>query len=96
MSVHTIERRTRGNCLDIASAASKVGYSPRHFRKIIEEDGIPVMQIGRKYYIMREDLEAWKSARGRARLEQSIHQVDGWMQQTVNGLVGPEPEDEQG
>jgi hypothetical protein len=94
MSVHTIERRTRGNCLDIEGAASKVGYSPRHFRRIIEEDGVPIMQIGRKSYIMRQDLEAWKSTRGRVRLEQSIHQVDGWLQQTVSGLVGPETEDE--
>ena len=94
MSVHTIERRTRGNFLDIASAASQAGYSPRHFRRIIEEDSIPVTQIGRKHFIIKKDLEAWKSTRGRTRLDQAIHQLDGWMQQTVAGLVGPYAEDE--
>jgi hypothetical protein len=33
------------------------GYSPRPFRRIIEEDYIPVMQIGQKHFVNVTDLE---------------------------------------
>ena len=35
--------------LDVPSAARLAGFSIRHFRRIIEEDEIPIMQIGRKF-----------------------------------------------
>jgi excisionase family DNA binding protein len=46
--------------LNIPSAAKMAGYSSRHFRRIIEENRIPVLQIGRKIFILTRDLEAWK------------------------------------
>ena len=75
--------------LDIPTAAELAGFSIRHFRRIIEEDRIPVMQIGRKYFIVTRDLEAWKSTRGEARLDQAIHQLDGWMKQNVKDSAEP-------
>jgi len=35
--------------LDIPTAAEMAGFSLRHFRRIIEEDSIPIVQIGRKF-----------------------------------------------
>ena len=83
MSAQVAQRKTQRNFLDIPNAAYQAGYSPRHFRRIIEEDRIPVMQIGRKFFIVTRDLEAWKSTRGEARLQQDIQQVDGWVKQTA-------------
>ena len=79
----TGQRKAQRNFLDIPSAAYEAGYSSRHFRRIIEEDQIPVMQIGRKYFIVLRDLEAWKSTRGEARLEETIQQLDGWLKRGV-------------
>ena len=79
MSTQAVQRKRQRNFLDIPSAALQAGYSSRHFRRIIEEDRIPVMQIGRKFFIIVRDLEAWKSTRGEARLEQAIQQLDGWI-----------------
>jgi hypothetical protein len=77
------------NFLDIPSAAYAAGYSSRHFRRIIEEDRIPVMQIGRKCFIIARDLEAWKSTRGEARLDETIHQLDGWIKQGLQAEEEP-------
>ena len=49
--------------LDIPTAASLAGFSIRHFRRIIEEDGIPTMRIGRKFFILGSDFHNWKSAK---------------------------------
>ena len=92
MSTQTVQRKTQRNFLDIPSAALLAGYSPRHFRRIIEEDRIPVMQIGRKFFIVSRDLEAWKSTRGEARLEDAIQQLDGWIKQ--NAKPSAEPADD--
>jgi hypothetical protein len=89
MSTTAVQRKTQRNFLDIPSAAFQAGYSSRHFRRIIEEDRIPVMQIGRKYFIVTRDLEAWKSTRGEARLEQAIQQLDGWLKQSVRNSAEP-------
>jgi hypothetical protein len=89
MSANTVQRKTHRNVLDLPSAAFQAGYSPRHFRKIIEEDRIPVMRIGGKYFIVSQELEAWKSTRGEARLEQAIQQLDTWIKQNVKGSVEP-------
>jgi hypothetical protein len=89
MKADAVERKTQKNFLDIPSAAYQAGYSPRHFRRIIEEDRIPVMQIGRKYFIVTRDLEAWKSTRGEARLTEAIKQLDGWMKQANQSALEP-------
>jgi hypothetical protein len=89
MASNTVERKTQKNFLDIASAAFEAGYSPRHFRRIIEEDRIPVLQIGRKFFILSRDLEAWKATKGEARLDQTIQQVDGWIKQSSRIAVEP-------
>jgi hypothetical protein len=89
MSTSTVQRKTQRNFLDIPSAAFQAGYSSRHFRRIIEEDHIPVMQIGRKFFIVARDLEEWKSTRGEARFQQAVQQLDVWIKQTVKESVEP-------
>jgi hypothetical protein len=79
MSTQAVQRKARKTFMDIPSAAFQAGYSPRHFRRIIEEDRIPVMQIGRKFFIVTRDLEAWQSGRGEARFQNDIQQLDGWI-----------------
>jgi hypothetical protein len=52
--------------LDIPTAAEMAGFSIRHFRRLIEEDHIPIMQIGRKFFIVGRDFDTWQSTkRGR-------------------------------
>jgi len=67
--------------LDIPSAAFQAGYKTRRFRRIIEEDRIPVVRIGRRDFITASDLEKWNSTRGEARLEECIKQLDRWLQE---------------
>ena len=83
MSEQTFQRRNQKNFLDIPSAALQVGYTPRHFHRIIEEDHVPVIQIGRKYFIETRALEAWKSTRREERLRGTIHQVGGWIKRNL-------------
>lgn len=47
--------------LDIPSAAAEAGYSIRHFRRVMEEDRIPIMQIGRKFFILGRDFAKWQA-----------------------------------
>ena len=89
MSTQAVQRKRQRNFLDIPSAALQAGYSSRHFRRIIEEDRIPVMRIGRKFFIIVRDLEAWKSTRGEARLEQTIQQLDGWIKLHAKSSAEP-------
>jgi hypothetical protein len=49
--------------MDIPTAASMAGFSLRHFRRIIEEDAIPIVQIGRKFFILGRDFAAWESSK---------------------------------
>ena len=49
--------------LDIPTAAELAGFSVRHFRRIIEEDGIPIVQIGRKFFILGREFTNWESGR---------------------------------
>ncbi len=76
MNPQAAQRKTQMHLLDIPSAAFRAGYSSRHFRRIIEEDHIPVMQIGQKHFVTVTDLETWKSTYGEARLEECFKQVD--------------------
>ena len=89
MSADAVQSKKTKNFLDIPSAAYQAGYSPRHFRRIIEEDRIPVMQIGRKYFIVTRDLEAGKSTRGEARLQEAMKQLDGWIKDGCKNLTEP-------
>ena len=49
--------------LDIPTAAEMAGFSIRHFRRIIEEDRIPIVQIGRKFFILGRDFLSWESCK---------------------------------
>ena len=49
--------------LDIPTAAGMAGFSLRHFRRIIEEDRIPIVQIGRKFFILGRDFTSWNDTR---------------------------------
>ena len=49
--------------LDVPTAAEMAGFSIRHFRRIIEEDRIPIMQIGRKFFILSRDFNSWETAK---------------------------------
>jgi hypothetical protein len=49
--------------LDIPTAAEMAGFSLRHFRRIIEEDSIPIVQIGRKFFILGRDFTTWQSSK---------------------------------
>jgi hypothetical protein len=89
MGANTIQRKAQKNFLDIPTAAYEAGYSPRHFRRIIEEDGIPVLQIGRKFFIVSRDFEAWKITKGEARFQQTIQQLDRWIKQSAKESAPP-------
>ena len=49
--------------LDIPNAAEMAGFSVRHFRRIIEDERIRIVQIGRKFFILGTDFERWQSAK---------------------------------
>lgn len=49
--------------LDIPTAAEMAGFSLRHFRRIIEEDQIPIVQIGRKFFILGRDFSSWQEGK---------------------------------
>ncbi|PYS51935.1 MAG: hypothetical protein DMG13_17520 [Acidobacteria bacterium] len=49
--------------LDIPTAAELAGFSIRHFRRIIEEDRIPIVQIGRKFFILGRDFNIWETSK---------------------------------
>jgi hypothetical protein len=54
--------------LDVPTAARMAGFSIRHFRRIIEEDEIPIMQIGRKFFIVASNFESWRQSQGQKRV----------------------------
>ena len=56
----SIQPRTK-MFLDIPTAAEMAGFSLRHFRRIIEEDRIPIVQIGRKFFILGRDFSSWQA-----------------------------------
>ena len=58
----TMQPRTK-MFLDITTAAEMAGFSIRHFRRIIEEDRIPIVQIGRKFFILGRDFQSWETSR---------------------------------
>ena len=50
--------------MEIPTAAGLAGFSIRHFRRIIEENNIPTMRIGRKFFILGSDFQHWKTTYG--------------------------------
>lgn len=62
--------------LDVPSAARMAGFSIRHFRRIIEEDEIPIMQIGRKFFIVAANFEAWKASQGQKRMGEHASRLE--------------------
>jgi hypothetical protein len=91
LSANILQRKPQGKFLDIPSAALEAGYSTRHFKRIIDEDSIPTQQIGEKFFILSQDLAAWKETKGEARFDHMIQQLDIWLQQI--GKDAPEPID---
>ena len=61
-STDTKQQKTK-MFLDIPAAAEMAGFSLRHFRRIIEEDAIPIVQIGRKFFILGKDFSSWESSK---------------------------------
>ena len=59
----TDECTTKRTFLDIPNAAELAGFSVRHFRRIIEEERIRIVQIGRKFFILGADFERWQSSK---------------------------------
>jgi excisionase family DNA binding protein len=49
--------------LDIPNAAELAGFSVRHFRRIIEDERMRIIQIGRKFFILGSDFERWQEAK---------------------------------
>ena len=62
-SVDTTTTQKPKMFMDIPTAASLAGFSLRHFRRIIEEDAIPIVQIGRKFFILGRDFAVWESSK---------------------------------
>ena len=52
---------TKRMFLDIPNAAELAGFSVRHFRIIIEDEQIRIVQIGRKFFILGRDFERWQA-----------------------------------
>jgi len=55
------ESGTKTTFLDITNAAVLAGFSERHFRRIIEEERIPVFMIRRKFFILTSDFARWRA-----------------------------------
>jgi hypothetical protein len=68
MSQHGAAQARTKTFLDVFTAARLAGFSIRHFRKIIEEDEIPVMPVGRKFFIVASNFEDWKASQGQKRV----------------------------
>ena len=61
-TVGTVQSRPK-MFLDVPTAAELAGFSLRHFRRIIAEDHIPIMQIGRKFFILSRDFNSWETTK---------------------------------
>ncbi|HEY2385068.1 MAG TPA: hypothetical protein VGK48_28160 [Terriglobia bacterium] len=91
MSPYAVQHKTQNHLLDIPSAAFQAGYSTRHFRRIIEEDRIPVVRIGQRDFITANALEAWNETHGEFRLDECIKQVDRLLQEEARRTPEPVP-----
>lgn len=58
------ERRAKTKMfMTVPNAAAQAGFSLRHFRRLITDDHIPVVQIGRKFFILGRDFDSWEIKR---------------------------------
>jgi hypothetical protein len=57
------ERTGKRMFLDISNAAQQAGFSVRHFRRILEDERIRIVEIGRKFFILGADFERWQAAK---------------------------------
>ena len=51
--------------LDIPNAAGLAEFSVRPFRRIIEDERMRIVQIGRKFFILGADFERWQATKRR-------------------------------
>lgn len=42
---------------DIPKAARFKGISVRHFRRLLEDENVPIIEINRKYFLLIKDIE---------------------------------------
>ena len=49
--------------LAVQTASEIAGFSVRHFERILKEDGVRILWIGRKRYILGKDFERWQSTK---------------------------------
>jgi excisionase family DNA binding protein len=49
--------------LDIAGVAEQFGTNPRHVRRLMAEQGLPYIKLGRLVRFSQRDLDAWTAAR---------------------------------
>jgi excisionase family DNA binding protein len=55
--------RAMNAIVGIETAARMSGLSVRHFRRLIDEDGLRVIRIGRRLFIVSADLSHWAKSR---------------------------------
>ena len=87
-----IATTTQNHVLDIPAAAQLAGFTTRHFRRIIQEDRIPMVTIHYKSFITARDFARWNETHGERRLHAAIHQVDLWTKGL--GPLGTSPDEE--
>ncbi|OGN12477.1 MAG: hypothetical protein A3C71_01755 [Candidatus Yanofskybacteria bacterium RIFCSPHIGHO2_02_FULL_43_15c] len=65
--------------LDIPNAAEMAGFSIRNFLRIVKEDRIPIVQIGKKFFILGRDFEAWEQSKQSRHLavQKKLHEPRG-------------------
>jgi hypothetical protein len=56
--------------LEMSAAAAAAGFSLRHFRRILQHTGIRRIKIGRRFFVIVEDLQRWKDAQRSSRIGQ--------------------------
>ena len=62
MSRPEIQTSKKKTFWDIPSAAEAAGFSLRHFRRNIDEENVPIVQIGRKFFLLGRDFETWRAS----------------------------------
>ena len=58
--------------LDLSTASSLAGFSSRHFRRIIEEEKIRTMRVGRKFFVLGADFNNWISTQAQGTPESPV------------------------
>lgn len=57
------EQKIKRVFLSIPHAAELAGFSVRHFRRILEEEKMRIVQIGHKFFILVTDFERWQNSK---------------------------------